>query len=127
MRNMEKNIKNAVFWDVAPCRSCVNRRLKGKHRLHLQGRKIRERGTSVSRWLRPQYEHSLLKYRFTILRDYLACGVPVQCILSVLHGKVEKHLCKPGELYVTNPQTQFCLLDQWVLIQIFASSSMIIS
>jgi hypothetical protein len=29
----------------------VNRRFGGKYRLHLQGRKIRERGTSVSRWL----------------------------------------------------------------------------
>jgi hypothetical protein len=36
-------LKNAVFWDVAPCR--------GTYRLHLQGRKIRERGTSVNRWL----------------------------------------------------------------------------
>jgi hypothetical protein len=44
-------MKNAVFWDVAPSRSCVNRRFGGTYRLHLQGRKIRERGTSVSRWL----------------------------------------------------------------------------
>jgi hypothetical protein len=42
---------NAVFWDVASCESCVNRRFEGKYRLHLQGRKIRERGTSVSKWL----------------------------------------------------------------------------
>jgi hypothetical protein len=32
--------KNAVFWDVAPCKSCVNRRSVGTYRLHLQGRKI---------------------------------------------------------------------------------------
>jgi hypothetical protein len=44
-------LKNAVFWDVAPCRSCVNRRFGGTYRLHLQGRKTREWGTSVSRWL----------------------------------------------------------------------------
>jgi hypothetical protein len=44
-------LKNAVFWDVAPCKFCVKRRLEGTYRLHLQGRKIRERGTSVSRWL----------------------------------------------------------------------------
>jgi hypothetical protein len=25
----EVNMKNAVFWDVAPCRSCVNRRFGG--------------------------------------------------------------------------------------------------
>jgi hypothetical protein len=49
--------KNAVFWDVALCRSCVNRRLGGTYRLHLQGRKIRERGTIASRWLRPEGLH----------------------------------------------------------------------
>jgi hypothetical protein len=42
-------MKNAVFWDVALCRSCVNRLFIGAYRLHLHGRKIRERGTSVSR------------------------------------------------------------------------------
>jgi hypothetical protein len=40
-------MKNAIFWDVAPCRSYVNRRFGGKYRLHLQGRKIGERGNSV--------------------------------------------------------------------------------
>jgi hypothetical protein len=40
------NLKNAVFWDVVHCRSCVNRRFVGTYRLHLQGRKIRERRTS---------------------------------------------------------------------------------
>jgi hypothetical protein len=44
-------IKNAVFWDVAPCRSCVNRHFRGTYRLHLQGRKIHKWGTSMSRWL----------------------------------------------------------------------------
>jgi hypothetical protein len=29
-------MKNAVLWDVAPCRSCVNRRFGGMYRLHLQ-------------------------------------------------------------------------------------------
>jgi hypothetical protein len=32
-------MKNAVFWDVAPCRSCVNRRFWETYRLHLQGKK----------------------------------------------------------------------------------------
>jgi hypothetical protein len=40
---------NAAFWDVVPCRSHVNRCFGGTYRLHLQGRKIRERGLSVSR------------------------------------------------------------------------------
>jgi hypothetical protein len=33
-------LKKAVFWDVAPCESCKNRRFGGTCRLHLQGRKI---------------------------------------------------------------------------------------
>jgi hypothetical protein len=40
-------MKNAVFWDVAPCTSCVNRRSGEMYRLHLQGRKIRVLETSV--------------------------------------------------------------------------------
>jgi hypothetical protein len=47
-------LKNAVFWGVALCRSCVNRRFGGTYRLHLQGRKIREQGTSLSRWLQTE-------------------------------------------------------------------------
>jgi hypothetical protein len=38
-------LKNAVFWDVASRRSCVNRCFGGTYYLHLQGRKIRERGS----------------------------------------------------------------------------------
>jgi hypothetical protein len=41
-------MKNAVFWDVAPCRSFVNRRFGGTYSLHLHGRKIRGQGTSVT-------------------------------------------------------------------------------
>jgi hypothetical protein len=44
-------LKNTVFWDVSPCRSCVNRPFVVTYRLHLQGIKIREGWTSVSRWL----------------------------------------------------------------------------
>jgi hypothetical protein len=41
---------------VALCRFIANRRFRGKYRLHLQGKKIRERGTRVSMW--PQILHS---------------------------------------------------------------------
>jgi hypothetical protein len=58
--------RNAVFWDVAPCRSCVNRQFGGTYRLHHQGRKIRERGTSVRRWLQSET---------TCSRRFLACGL----------------------------------------------------
>jgi hypothetical protein len=43
---------NAIFWDLVPCRYFVNRRFGGTYHLHLQGRKIRKLGSSVSRWLR---------------------------------------------------------------------------
>jgi hypothetical protein len=36
-----RSIKN-VFWVVAQCRYCVNRRFEGSYRLHLQGRRICE-------------------------------------------------------------------------------------
>jgi hypothetical protein len=44
-------LKNAVFWDVVPCRYFVNRHFGGTYHLHLQDRKVRVGGTSVSRWL----------------------------------------------------------------------------
>jgi hypothetical protein len=47
-------MKNDVFWDVALCRSCVNRRFGGTYRLQLQGTKIRERGTSMRGWLQTE-------------------------------------------------------------------------
>jgi hypothetical protein len=46
-------MKNAVFWDMMLCRSCVNQRFGGTYHFHLQGRKIHKRGTSVSRWPQP--------------------------------------------------------------------------
>jgi hypothetical protein len=39
----DNNIKNVVFWDVAPCGSREKRYFGGTCRLHLQGRKIRKR------------------------------------------------------------------------------------
>jgi hypothetical protein len=46
-------MKNDVFWSVAPCRW----RFGGRYRLHLQGRKIRERETSMSTWLQSTRRH----------------------------------------------------------------------
>jgi hypothetical protein len=45
-RDLFRGMKKAVFWDVAPCRNCVNRSFGGTYCLHLQGRRqeeIRER------------------------------------------------------------------------------------
>jgi hypothetical protein len=49
--DLQNFLKNAVFWDVATCRSCVNWRFGGTYCLRLQGRKICERGTKFSRWI----------------------------------------------------------------------------
>jgi hypothetical protein len=43
-------MKNAVFWDVALCRSCVDRRFGGTYRLDLLGRKMA--AATCSRWFR---------------------------------------------------------------------------
>jgi hypothetical protein len=51
MKHMLK--KNAILWDVTPCRSCVNLCFRGMYRFPLQDRKIRERGTSMNMWLWP--------------------------------------------------------------------------
>jgi hypothetical protein len=48
-------MKNAVFWDVAACRSCFNLRFGGMYHLHLQGKNIRERGRSVTAILAHQF------------------------------------------------------------------------
>jgi hypothetical protein len=50
-RNLCHWLKNAVFWDVALCRSCVNRRFGGTHRLHLQGKKNPRARNQRNRWL----------------------------------------------------------------------------
>jgi hypothetical protein len=63
-------MKDAALWDVAPCRSCSNRRFGGTYRLHLQGRKIRERGTSASRWF--QTGSSLMD--FSTLKTEAICS-----------------------------------------------------
>jgi hypothetical protein len=36
---MAVTMKNAIFWDVEPCISCVNRRFEGTYHLHIQSRK----------------------------------------------------------------------------------------
>jgi hypothetical protein len=67
-------MKNAVFWDVTPCRYCVNRRFGGTYRLHLPGIKIRDSVCSHLLTLVPRFRIFILwrwrryvppKHRFT--------------------------------------------------------------
>jgi hypothetical protein len=59
-------MKTVVFWDVVPCRSCVNQRFGETYRLHLQGRKIRGRVTSVSKWLQTAHSAAIFSRWFLI-------------------------------------------------------------
>jgi hypothetical protein len=59
-------MKKAVFWDVTPCRSGVNRRFGGKYRLHLQGRGKKKENPHAKRpsealkadWLKAEWQSS---------------------------------------------------------------------
>jgi hypothetical protein len=75
--------KNAVFWDVAPCRSCVNQCFGGTYHLHLKSRKIGDRGTSMSRLLQSAV------YSHTHMHDsmYVPMYVCV-CVCAYVHGNV---------------------------------------
>jgi hypothetical protein len=48
-KRSNSRMMNAVFWDVVPCGFCVNRRFGGSYSLHLQGRRVCERGTNMSK------------------------------------------------------------------------------
>jgi hypothetical protein len=67
---------------VALCRFCVNGRFGGTYRLHLQNRKFRERGISVSRWL--QTEPDDKKFIFQLN----TCGYGPFVISSMTRGWV---------------------------------------
>jgi hypothetical protein len=92
---------------VAPYGSCVNRRFGGKYRLHLQGRKIRKRGTSVSRW--QQTELSLTRGRACRLQILLALasivifgsesrGTREHILLSQIQDFLLRRLLRPAGL-----------------------------
>jgi hypothetical protein len=74
-------MKNAIFWDVVPCRSCVNRRFGGKYRLHLQGRKIRElqppahAGSSLADFSTPKME-AIRSSETSVHKRSTLCHIP---------------------------------------------------
>jgi hypothetical protein len=79
---MAVTMKNAVFWDVALCGSCLNRRFGGTCRLHLQGGKnqlvtaLATRSSESSLIRRPTRRHIpedgiLPSHRHEYLRFYV--------------------------------------------------------
>jgi hypothetical protein len=83
---------NSVFWDVAPCRYFVNRRFGGTYRLNLQGRRIRERGTSVSRWLQWQFWRVRYLRCFTIKQQNLLVHIGQKMWFISLYSFCSKYL-----------------------------------
>jgi hypothetical protein len=63
-------MKNVVFWDVALCRSWVNRRFGGMYRHHLQGRKIRSREPASAGGCIPE-DDILQSHRCKNLKSYI--------------------------------------------------------
>jgi hypothetical protein len=106
-RTMEKRIwvevftavimENAVFSDVAPCRSCVNRRFVGTYRLHLQVEisaseqptwAVKSRKT---RWMGLYSTHGGMRKEFNISAEKLWRTSPLAMHKIILKWVLKKH------------------------------------
>jgi hypothetical protein len=96
-------MKKAVFLGVAPYRSCVNRRFGWTYRLHLQGIKIRERETSVSRWLQSPWK----------CRRYVP---PKRRITQDLHGITSQEIAFFGDSICCNSNLQGKDCLRWLVV-----------
>jgi hypothetical protein len=94
-------MKNAVFWDVAPCRFNIKRRFGGNYRLHLQGSNNAREG-SIRRI-------ALLTVSNLITLSSLA--------LFALHWRWRRHV-PPKRRFMSNPhdatsqKTEFFMIQQ---------------
>jgi hypothetical protein len=91
-------MKKVVFWDVAPCGSCVNRRFGGTYRPHLQRRRIRERGTSLSSWLQAvpskrRYKQDLQGATSQKTAFFIVTAVKTSNLTCVFMFVVQKSCC----------------------------------
>jgi hypothetical protein len=67
--NCVYHLKNAVFWDVAPCTSCVNRHSRGTYRLHLHGRKIASEEPAWAGGCRLSHQYKARSYIRTVREE----------------------------------------------------------
>jgi hypothetical protein len=109
-------MKNAVFWGSAPCRSCVNRRFGGRYCLRLQGRKIRKRGASVSRWLQSTAGSSLADFLPWKWRRYLP---PKRLFTQDLHGAKSQR----AAFFIVTPVKTSNLTNRFLLCLLIPSST----
>jgi hypothetical protein len=65
---MKTELKKALFWDVAPCRYCVDLRFGGMYRLHLQGRRKKKKTVSEEP-ARAGAPRMLQSYKTELVRD----------------------------------------------------------
>jgi hypothetical protein len=64
-------VKNAVFWDIAPCGSCKNGRFGGMHRLHHQSNKNQRARNNVHSNQQSKHAAKLLLTLFLFRRFLL--------------------------------------------------------
>jgi hypothetical protein len=70
-------MKNAVFWNEAPCRSCINRRFGETYRLHLQGRRKKKKSASVSKWVQTSlYMDAIRSSETSVYAISTRCDIP---------------------------------------------------
>jgi Ca2+/Na+ antiporter len=79
-------MKKAVFWDVAPCRYCVNRRFGGTYRLHLHGR--REKNPRA----RNQREQMLIVSTYSLFSSTLKMEAISSSEISVNTISTRRHI-----------------------------------
>jgi hypothetical protein len=95
-------MKDAIFWDVAPCRSCVTRCFGGTYRFHLHGRKVRvARNQREQMASRLRLATDLWSYRFLLLISYVThsaslCSYIAGCFQLVAQSASHLLLLKAG-------------------------------
>jgi hypothetical protein len=71
-------MKNAVFWDFAPCRCGVNRRIGGTYRLHLLGRRKNPRSHLLTLVPGSRILSSTLKMEAIRVSETSVCTISTQ-------------------------------------------------